>query len=92
MTAVFAYRLRPQHRFGLGRLAVGWWTCLFPVLVIWLAQTIKKPFAAAQVWLSRAVSSSGSEIRARHILICGACVVTVATMRFYAAYIAGLVI
>jgi hypothetical protein len=44
MTAVFAYRLARSIASDWVAWRVGWWTCFFPVMIIWSAQTIKEPF------------------------------------------------
>jgi len=44
MTAVFAYRLARSIASDWVAWRVGWLTCLFPIMIIWSAQTIKEPF------------------------------------------------
>lgn len=88
--AVFAYRLA---RLLLGeRLAtrVGWWTCLFPSMIIWSAQTIKEPVVVLLETLAlygiTAMRRSGFSLR--HLLLCVMAVIGLLPFRFYAAYIA----
>ncbi len=44
LTAVFAYRLACSLVLDWVAWRVGWWTCFFPVMIIWSCQTIKEPF------------------------------------------------
>ena len=94
MTAVFAYRLARSIASDWVAWRVGWWTCLFPIMIIWSAQTIKEPFVILLEVLALygCIQLRISKFALRHILLCGACVIIVASMRFYAAYITGLVI
>jgi hypothetical protein len=94
MTAVFAYRLARSIASDWVAWRVGWWTCLFPVMIIWSAQTIKEPFVILLevMALYACIQLRISKFALRHILLCGVCVVILASMRFYAAYLVGLVI
>ena len=94
MTAVFAYRLARSIASDWVAWRVGWWTCLFPVMIIWSAQTIKEPFVILLEVLALygCIQLRISKFALRHILLCGVCMVIVASMRFYAAYLTGLVI
>ena len=94
MTAVFAYRLARSIASDWVAWRVGWWTCLFPIMIIWSAQTIKEPFVILLEVLALygCIQLRISKFALRHILLCGACVIIVASMRFYAAYLTGLVI
>src|SRR5271157_1182111 len=94
MTAVFAYRLARSIASDWVAWRVGWLTCLFPIMIIWSAQTIKEPFVILLEVLALygCIQLRISKFALRHILLCGACVVIVASMRFYAAYLTGLVI
>ena len=94
LTAVFAYRLARSIASDWVAWRVGWWTCLFPIMIIWSAQTIKEPFVILLEVLALygCIQLKISKFALRHILLCGACVIIVATMRSYAAYITGLVI
>src|SRR5271157_1147340 len=94
MTAVFAYRLARSIASDWVAWRVGWWTCLFPVMIIWSAQTIKEPFVILLEVLAlyACIQLRITKFALRHILLCGVCMVILATMRFYAAYLVGLVI
>jgi hypothetical protein len=94
MTAVFVYRLTHSLASEWVAWRAGWWTCLFPIMIIWSVQTIKEPFVILLevTALYGCVQLRISKFALRHILLCGACVVMLASMRFYAAYLTGLVI
>ena len=94
MTAVFAYRLARSIASDWVAWRVGWWTCLLPVMIIWSVQTIKEPFVILLEVLALygCIQLRISKFALRHILLCGVCVVILATMRTYAAYLVGLVI
>ena len=94
MTAVFAYRLARSIASDWVAWRVGWLTCLFPIMIIWSAQTIKEPFVILLevMALYGCIQLRISKFALRHILLCGACVIALASMRFYAAYITGLAI
>ena len=94
MTAVFAYRLARGIASDWAACEVGWLTCLFPIMIIWSAQTIKEPFVILLEVLALygCIQLRISKFALRHILLCGVCVIILAAMRFYAAYITGLVI
>lgn len=94
LTAVLVYRLARSLASDWVAWRAGWWICLFPVMVIWSVQTIKEPFVILLEVLALygCVQLRISKFALRHILLCGACVVFLATMRFYAGYVTGLVI
>ena len=94
LTAVFAYRLARSLASDWVAGRVGWWTCLFPVMLIWSCQTIKEPFVILleEMALYGCIRLRISRFELRHILLCGVCVAVLASMRFYAACITGLVI
>jgi hypothetical protein len=94
MTAVFAYRIARSIASDWVAWRVGWLTCLFPIMIIWSAQTIKEPFVILLEVLALygCIQLRISKFALRHILLCGVCVIILATMRFYTAYITGLVI
>ncbi len=94
ITAVFAYRLARSLTSDRAAWRVGWCTCLFPVMIIWSCQTIKEPFVILLevMALYGCIQLRISKFALRHLLLCGICLVVVASMRLYAAYITGLVI
>ena len=94
MTAVFAYRIARGIASDWVAWRVGWLTCLFPIMIIWSIQTIKEPFVILLEVLALygCIQLRISKFALRHILLCGVCVIILATMRFYAAYLTGLVI
>jgi hypothetical protein len=94
MTAVFAYRIARSLASDWVALRAGWWTCLFPVMIIWSAQTIKEPFVIQLevMALYGCLQLRISKFALRHILLCVVCVFILASMRFYAAYLTVLVI
>jgi hypothetical protein len=94
LTAVFAFRIARIHFSEWVAVRAGWWTGLFPGLIIWSAQTVKEPV----VILLEALALYGclrlraDGFRVRHIVLSSAAVVVLASMRFYAAYVTGAVI
>ena len=77
MTAVFAYRLARSIASDWVAWRVGWLTCLFPIMIIWSAQTIKEPFVILLEVLALygCIQLRISKFALRHILLCGACVI-----------------
>jgi len=63
-------------------------------MIIWSAQTIKEPFVILLEVLALygCIQLRILKFALKHILLCGACVIILASMRFYAAYLTGLVI
>jgi hypothetical protein len=94
LTAVLGYRM--AHGLFSRRVAIrtGWWTCLFPLMIIWSAQTIKEPFVVLfeSGALYGCLQLRISRFSIRHVLLCGLSVIVLVTMRFYAAYVTGAVI
>ena len=94
LTAVFAYRIARVHFSHWVAVRVGWWTCFFPSMIIWSAQTVKEPV----VILLEVVAIYGClRLRANgfslgHVALAAFPVVALATLRFYAAYVTGSVI
>jgi 4-amino-4-deoxy-L-arabinose transferase-like glycosyltransferase len=90
LTVVFAYRVARLLFSEWVGVRVGWWTCLFPSMIIWSAQTVKEPV----VILLETVAFYGCvylNLRGfslRHVILCAAAIVLVFPFRFYAAYIA----
>jgi len=94
LTAVFAYRVaRELFNEAIAR-RVGIWTCVFPSMIIWSAQTIKEPV----VILIETVALYGS-LRLRmagfavhRVFLTAFAVFLLLAFRFYAAYIAGVAV
>jgi hypothetical protein len=91
LTVIFAYRVARLLFSEWVAVRVGWWTCLFPSMIIWSAQTVKEPV----VILLEIVAFYGCvylKVRGfslRHVILCAVAIVLVFPFRFYAAYIAG---
>ncbi len=92
LTVVVTYRMACALR-ATPRAAtrVGWWTCLFPSMLIWSAQTVKEPFVILLEVLAiyGCVRMRVDRFSVRHILLCSASIVLLMTLRFYAAYLTG---
>jgi hypothetical protein len=94
LTAVFAYRVaRELFNESIAR-RVGLWTCIFPSMIIWSAQTIKEPV----VILIETIALYGS-LRLRmagfavhRVFFTAFAVFMLLAFRFYAAYIAGVAV
>jgi len=94
LTIVFAYRIARTLFSEWVAIRTGWWSCLFPSLIIWSAQTIKEPvvmlletialYCCVQVRLAR--------VTVRHFLLVSVCIVLLLPFRFYAAYITGVAV
>jgi 4-amino-4-deoxy-L-arabinose transferase-like glycosyltransferase len=89
VTAVFAYRTARTLFSEWTAVRVGWWTCLFPSMIIWSAQTIKEPVVILLevMALYGCVRLKKSGFAPKYILLCGLATVFVTPFRFYAAYI-----
>ena len=89
LTAVFAYRLARLNFSDWVAWRAGWWVCLFPGMIIWSAQTSKE---GVVILLEVLALYSCLQLRlnrtsVRHILLCGASVFMLLSLRFYAAYL-----
>lgn len=91
LTVVFAYRIARSLFSEWVAVRVGWWTCLFPSLIIWSAQTVKEPAVILLETLALycCVRLKLSGFSLRYILFCALAIVLVIPFRFYAAYIVG---
>jgi hypothetical protein len=94
LSAVLACRIARSFTSERVALRVGWWTSLFPVMVIWSAQTIKEPviILLEMAALYGCVRLRTSRFAVRYVLLCSLSVVALASMRFYAACITGLTV
>jgi 4-amino-4-deoxy-L-arabinose transferase-like glycosyltransferase len=94
LTAVFAFRIARIHFSEWVAVRAGWWTGLFPGLIIWSAQTVKEPIVILleALALYGCLRLGADGFRIRYVVLSSAAVVVLASMRFYAAYVAGAVI
>jgi hypothetical protein len=91
LTVIFAYRAARTMFSDWVAEKVGWWTCLFPSLIIWSAQTVKEPFVLLleTVALYGCVKLKSNGFSLLYLALCGAAIALVMPFRFYAAYIMG---
>jgi 4-amino-4-deoxy-L-arabinose transferase-like glycosyltransferase len=94
LTVVFAYRVARTLFSSWVARRVGWWTCLFPSLVVWSAQTVKEPLVILleTVALYGCMRLREKGVSLRHILLCATAVVLLFPFRFYASYLVGLAV
>src|SRR5262249_40880350 len=90
LTVVFVYRLARSLFSERVAAWVGWWTCLFPSMIIWSAQTVKEPVVILLETLALygCTQFRQSGFQLRHVLLTSAAIVLVYPFRFYAAYVA----
>ena len=77
MDVVFAYRTaRTLFSEGVA-VRVGWWTCLFPSMIIWSAQTLKEPVVILLevIALYSCVQLKRSRYAVRYVALCGLCII-----------------
>jgi hypothetical protein len=92
LTAVYTYRAVNCLFSPWVARRVGWWTCWFPSLILWSAQTLKEP----AVLLLEAVALYGCirlqqvGLSVRTVCVCGTAIILLAPFRLYAAYIVGI--
>lgn len=91
LTVVFVYRIARTLFSEWVAIRVGWWTCFFPSLIIWSAQTVKEPavILLETLALYACVRLKLSGFSLRYIMVCAFAIVLVIPFRFYAAYIVG---
>jgi hypothetical protein len=89
LIAVFAYRTARTLFSEWVAVRVGWWTCLFPSMIVWSAQTVKEPVVilleVVTLYCCLMLRKSGFSLR--YILLAGVAVAALFPFRFYAAYI-----
>jgi 4-amino-4-deoxy-L-arabinose transferase-like glycosyltransferase len=89
LTVVFAYRAAITLFSQKVAENVAWWTCLFPSMIIWSAQTVKEPVVIlleiVALYCCLRLKVLGFSLR--DILLCGLATVLVIPFRFYAAYV-----
>ena len=89
-TVVIGYRTARTLFSEPVAVHVGWWTCLYPSLIMWSAQTLKEPVV---ILLECLVIYGCASMRQRgkaipSILLIASAIVLLIPFRFYAAYIA----
>jgi 4-amino-4-deoxy-L-arabinose transferase-like glycosyltransferase len=94
LVPVFTYRIaRISFSEKMARRAA-WWTCFFPIMIIWSAQTIKEPIVvfleALPLYCCLRMRADG--FRMRHVLATSLALVVLSALRFYAAYVTGGVV
>jgi len=89
LTVVFAYRTARSLFSEEVARQVGWWTCWFPSMIIWSAQTVKEPVVILLevIALYGCIQLKRSGFAFRYIVLCGFAIAAVMPFRFYAAYI-----
>src|SRR5262245_42372596 len=94
LTVIFVYRIARSLFSEWVAVRAAWWTCLFPSMIVWSAQTVKEPVVILieTVAIYGCVQLKRSGFSIRHLVLCGLAVVAVAPFRFYAAYITGAAI
>jgi len=87
---VFAYRTARTLFSEWVAVRVAWWTCLFPSMIIWSAQTVKEPVVITleviALYCCLRLRKSGYALR--YVLLGGCAIALMLPFRFYAAYIA----
>ena len=89
LIVVFAYRTARTLFSEWVAVRVAWWTCLFPSMIIWSAQTVKEPVVILLevVALYGCLRLKKSGYALRYVLLAAFAVALVFPFRFYAAYI-----
>lgn len=93
LTVALAYRtaLLVFSRWVAER--VGWWTCLFPSMIIWSALTIKEPLVILleTIALYACVQLNLKGFSVKHMAFCVVTIFLLVPLRFYAVYVIGFV-
>jgi 4-amino-4-deoxy-L-arabinose transferase-like glycosyltransferase len=91
LTVVFVYRAAIVLFSQKVAENAAWWTCFFPSMIIWSAQTVKEPVVILLeiVALYGCLRLKVLGFSFRDILLCGLATVLVIPFRFYAAYVIG---
>ncbi len=94
LTAVFAYRVARTLFSERVAARVGWWTCFFPSLIIWSAQTVKEPIVILleTVALYGCLRLRESGLSPRHLVLCIVAIIAMYPFRFYATYLVSLAV
>ena len=89
LIVVFAYRTARVLFSQWVATRVAWWSCLFPSMIIWSAQTVKEPVVILLeiVALYCCVRLKKSDFALRYVALSGFAVVLMLPFRFYASYI-----
>src|SRR5579862_9570138 len=89
LVAVYAYRTARTLFSEWVAVRVGWWTCLFPSMIIWSAQTVKEPVVilleVITLYCCLRLRKSGYALR--YVVLSGLSIALMLPFRFYAAYI-----
>lgn len=89
LIVVFAYRTARTLFSEWVAVRVGWWTCLFPSMIVWSAQTVKEPVVILlevfTLYCCLRLRKSG--FAPRYVFLAGFAVALIFPFRFYAAYI-----
>lgn len=91
LTVLFAYRTARSIFSDWVAEKVGWWTCLFPSMLIWSAMTVKEPVVILleTVALYACTRLRQDGISIPHMLLAAATIVFLIPFRYYAAYLVG---
>jgi len=89
LIVVFAYRTARTLFSEWVSVRVGWWTCLFPSMIVWSAQTVKEPVVILLEVVTRycCLMLRKSGFALRYVMFAGIAVAAIFPFRFYAAYI-----
>jgi hypothetical protein len=89
LTVIIAYHTAKALFSERIATRVGWWTCLFPSLILWSAQTLKEPVVILLESLAvyGCVALQRREFSFRHSFLILASIVLLIPFRFYAAYL-----
>lgn len=91
---VFVYRTASLLFSHWVAVRVGWWTCLFPAMIIWSAQTLKEPviICLETLALYGCVQLKRLGFTPRYVLLCALTVVLLIPFRFYASSITAVAV
>jgi hypothetical protein len=94
LTVVLAYRIAATLFSDWVATRVGWWTCLFPSMLIWAALTVKEPVVIFMETLALYGCVRLRELgpSPRHLLLCAVCILALLPFRFYAGYLVALAV
>lgn len=89
LTVVLAYRIARSLASDWVAVRVGWWSCWFPSLIIWSAQTIKEPVIIflQTLALYACVRLRQERLSLGYIGLCLVASICLIPFRFYAAYV-----
>lgn len=89
LTCVMAYRIAATLFPEVVARRVAWWTCFWPALIIWSAQTVKEPVVILLECIALYCCVRLREVGTspKHLTLCLLTTVLLLPFRFYAAFI-----